>query len=332
MRLARICLPLVAFACSESPQPVGDVLVVADALTTATQLTRVTVTVTPAGVTNDLTVDPQNPTRFTGTITVPVGTQMVNAQAFAGSVLVGSGSAVVIVTKGAHVQALITILDATGPVPGPDHSPVVTSLVAPTAAQVDDQSPVTATAMDADGDPMTFLWKASPAGCGTFASPTVLSTIFTAKIVGTCTVTFTVTANGKSDSRSAQVQISAATGFIDVTVTYIPQPLISSIAFSSGATPIATVARTASDATIRAAFHKGTPYTVTLSFDAWPTGSIALSDSCAGTIVQPVFPPGGTSATATWTPTVESGACIVTATLTRLALIDTFFVVVLPVP
>jgi hypothetical protein len=139
------------------------------------------------------------------------------------------------------------------------------------------------------------------------ANPTALTTDFAAKLIGNCTVTFGATANGKSDSRSAVVQISAATGFIDVTVTYVPYPLIASIAFSSGPTPIATVARTDPDATIRAAFHKGTAYTVTLSFDAWPTGTIALSDSCGGTIVQPVFVANATSASATWTPTVDSG-------------------------
>jgi hypothetical protein len=116
-------------------------------------------------------------------------------------------------------------------------------------------------------------------------------------------------------------------------VTYVPQPLISSIAIFNGPTQVATVSRqTSSDATIRAAFHKGTPYTVVLGFDAWTTGTVALTDSCAGTIVPPAFVSNATSATATWTPTVDNGACILTATLSRQTLIDTFFVVVLPVP
>jgi hypothetical protein len=123
MRLARVFLPLLVLACGGLQQPVGDVLVVAQALTASTQITRVTVTITPASVTRDLTVDPQDPTRFTGTIAVPVGTQTVRADAFAGSTQVGSGSASVTVEKGAHIQALITILDETGPNPGPDHSP-----------------------------------------------------------------------------------------------------------------------------------------------------------------------------------------------------------------
>jgi hypothetical protein len=154
MRLARISLALLAFACSESQQPVGDAVVIAQALTTNAQITRVTVTVTPANVTSDLTRNPDG--TFGGTVVVPVGTHTVTVEAFVGIDKVGTGTASVTVTKGAHLQALITILDATGPQPGPDHSPVVTSLVARAIAQLGDTFTLTATAEDADGDAMTF--------------------------------------------------------------------------------------------------------------------------------------------------------------------------------
>src|SRR5262249_47553636 len=152
-------------ACDGPEQSVGHILVVAQPLTTAAQITRVTVTITPAGITQDLAVSPVDPTKFSGTITVPVGAQTVQADAFAGSTKVGTGTATVTVSKGAQMQALITILDSTGPIPGPDHSPVVTSLVAPASAQVGDQPALTAAAMDADGDAMSFAWDATPAGC-----------------------------------------------------------------------------------------------------------------------------------------------------------------------
>lgn len=323
-------MALSVVACG-AQQQVGHVLVVAQAATAGPQITRVTVTI--AGVIQqDLAVDPQEPTRFFGAIVVPVGTHTVRADAFAGSTPVGSGSAVVTVTKGVQLQAQIAILDTTGPAPGPDHSPVITSLVAPLALQVDDQSPLSATATDADNDAMTFSWQASPAGCGTFGTPAASSTSFTARFVGACAVTFTATANGKSGSRSAQIQIGPAMGEINVTVQYVPQPVISTISFFDGQSPVATVTRTSPDATIRAAFHKGRPYTVTFSFDAWPTGSATLLDSCGGAIVQPNFVPGVGSATATWTPTVDTGVCNLTARVTRDALADSLFVVVLPVP
>src|SRR4051812_34231290 len=325
------CALLLALACSS--QNLGDIVVIAENATTPAQVTHVRVTITPAGVVRDLTVDPLDPTRFTGTFGVPVGTQIVTVEAFsAGEKSVGTGIATVSVLKNATAQAQIRILDSTGPAPGPDHSPVVTSLVTPTSAQVDDQLPVSATAMDADQDPMTFAWTASPAGCGTFAAPAASATTFTAKLLGTCTVTFTVTANAKSDSKSAPIAIAAATGSIDVVVTYVPQPVISSIAFASGTTTVAVVQRNAADATIRAQFHKGTPYDVTFSFDAWPTGTAALIDSCGGTIVAPVFAANATSAKATWTPTADTGACVLVATVTRETLTDSLAVVVLPVP
>ncbi|HEY6912155.1 MAG TPA: hypothetical protein VI356_22440 [Myxococcales bacterium] len=334
MKTSRLsCALLLALACTG--QNSGEIAVVAENATAATLITHVRVTITPAAVTRDLTVDPQAPTRFTGSFAVPAGTQVVAVEAFTtGEKSVGTGAATVTVLKGATVQAQIRIFDATGPVTGPDHSPVVTSLVTPTSAQVGDQLPVSATAFDADQDPMAFSWTASPAGCGTFAAPAASTTSFTAgAVTGTCTVTFTVTANGKSDSKSASVAIAAATGSIDVVVTYVPQPVISSIAFSSGATALATVQRSAADATIRVPFHKGTAYTITFSFDPWPAGTAALTDSCGGTIVQPAFVANATSASATWTPTVSAGACVLVATVTReTTLTDSLSVVVLPVP
>jgi hypothetical protein len=335
MKTSRLsCALLLAVACAGNGN-VGSIVVIAQDATSAAQITHVRVTITPAAITRDLTVDPQDPARFTGTFSVPVGTQSVAVEAFsAGDKSVGTGTATVTVLKGATVQAQIRIFDATGAATGPDHSPVVTSLVTPTTAQVGDQLPVNATAMDADQDPMTFSWSASPANCGTFAAPAASTTSFTAgSSLGTCTVTFTVTANGKSDSKSAPIAIAAATGSIDVLVTYVPQPVISSIVFSSGATTLASVQRNAADATIRVPFHKGTAYAITFSFDPWPSGTAALSDTCGATIVQPVFVANATSATATWTPTVDTGACVVVATVTReTVLTDSLSVVVLPVP
>lgn len=331
MKLLRV-VPILSFALAAcgSSEPTGLIAAVVQAQTSNAQVTRVTVTITPANVVADLTRDPGG--TFSGLITVPVGTQTVRADAFAGATLVATGSTSATVTKGKTVNVQLTILDSTGPGPLPDHSPVVTSLVAPAAAQVGDQLTLSATAMDADGDTMTFAWVASPAGCGTFSSTTTLTTTLTAQTVSNCHVTFTVTARGKSDNKSADIAVAVGTGTVSVVVTYVPQPLIDSIAFSSGASQIALVNRTDLDATIRAAFHKGTAYTVTITFEPAADGALDLQDTCSGTIVQPVFVANATSATATWTPTVNSGACIVTAQLTRRTLVDGFPVVVLPVP
>jgi hypothetical protein len=334
MKFIIVCVPLLALACTGVEHPVGNILVIAQAQTATAQITRVTVTTSLLTATTELNVDLGNPGKFTGTLVVPVGTQTVTVEAFNGNVRVGTGSTSVTVTKGEVKLTQITILDSTGPAPGPDHSPVVTSLVTPVSLQVGDASTLTTSAMDADGDPVSFSWAVSPSGCGALAPGTGSSTDFTAVVAGNCTVTVTAMANGKSASKSAPIRIDPATGSIDVTVQYVPHPVISSISFSSGATTLATVTRNASDATIRTPFKKGTAYTVTLGFDPWPTGSVALSDSCGGTIQpQPLlFVANATMATATWTPGAGGDVCLVTATLTRETLTDTLFVVVLPVP
>jgi hypothetical protein len=334
VKFISICVVLLAFACSGVEQPVGNILVIAQPQTATAQITRVTVTTSLLTTTTDLNVDPGNPGKFTGTLVVPVGTQTVTAEAFNGSARVGTGSASVTVTKGELKLTQITILDATGPAPGPDHSPVVTSLVTPVFLQVGDTSTLTVNAIDADGDLVSFSWAVSPLGCGTFAAGAGSSAVFTAVLAGGCTVTVTANANGKSGSKSAPIRIDPPTGSIGITVDFVPQPVIGSISFASGGTTLATVARTGLDATIRVPFKKGTPYTVTITFDPWPTGTVALADSCGG-IIQPqplVFVANAATATATWTPAAGGDVCLVTATLTRQTLTDTLFVVVLPVP
>ena len=336
MNLRRLAPFLAAcVACGRSTETVGYISAIVQSQTASTQLTRVSVTLSPGGASRDLTRDPADATgnTYVGILTVPTGTYSVRADAFAvGTTPVATGSANVTILKGQTAQVLLTLLDRTGPAPMPDHSPVVTSLVAPAAAQVDDVAALTASAMDADPDPMTFSWTASPSGCATFSAPASLATNFTAKTVGTCTVTFTVTANARSDSKSANIEIAVATGSVSIVATYVPQPLIKGLAFSSGATAVASVSRDSADATLRVPFHRGTLYTVLISIEPAPEGAISLDDSCQGTIGQPTFVSNASSATGTWTPTVSSGACILTAHLTRQTLTDAFPVVVLPAP
>ncbi len=334
MALARACVlsGLLFFQLNCTGQQAGaDLYVIADALTSAGQITRVSVTVTPAGLKQDLTVSATDPTKFTGTVpNVPVGTQTVTATAYrtgtdGSEQVVGSGSVAVTVSKNVQVQAQITILDGTGPLPVPDHSPVVTSMVTQLSAAVGDVTSVSATASDADGNPITFAWT-TLTGCGTFADPSSASTTFTPNATGTCTLKVTATANGLSDQKTANMTVNPATGSIGVEVDYVPQPEIISIAFSNGATQLGTISRTGADATLHAAFVQGTTYTVTLTYDPWPTGTISLSDTCGGAIGQPSFQAGGT-ATGTWKPTVAGGPCQLTATLTRQSLTDSFMVV-----
>lgn len=204
------CIALWVCACGKSP-PASDafVRVVVTALTSSARITRVSVTVTPASASADLAPDAAG--TFSGTLSVPAGPQAVTASAWADARLVGSGSGSVLVASGQTAQLFIAALDVTGPAPVPDHSPVVTSLaVSATAVALGDQVSLTATAMDADRDAITFGWSALPAGCGTFASPGSASTTWSAAAAGTCVVTLTASARGQSDSRSTSILVSGA--------------------------------------------------------------------------------------------------------------------------
>ena len=209
----RTCLALWLWACSSSPQPEGAfVRVVVATQTSSGQITRVSVTAMPANVSKEL--NPDGGGTFSGTLEVPAGVpQTVTASAVAGTALVGSGSGSVTVAKGVTSQLSITALDVTGPAPSPDHSPVITSLVASAiSVALGDQVSLTATAMDADGDPIAFAWAAAPAGCGTFTAASSAATTWTAAAAGTCTVTVTASARGLSDSKSVDIAVSGGTG------------------------------------------------------------------------------------------------------------------------
>ncbi len=296
--------------------------------------TRVHVTISPGPGDADLTQDATNPTKFTGSFTVATGTETITVQAFANvngtEQLVGTGSATTTVAKTPPTNVVIKVLDVSGPIGGPDHGPVITALSTPSPLQAGDSGVVTVNAIDPDGNPLSYAWSST---CGTFANPAASSTSFTAgAVTGPCTVTITVTANGKTDTQSATIQILTATGTLGITVNYVPQPVISSFSFST--TPVTTVSRTG-DGTTHATFHWVQPYTVTVTYDSYPTGTFTLTDSCGNTVTNVVF--GASSSTATWTPATNSTLCNLTATLTRDTfsdgglLSDSMFVVVLPV-
>ena len=206
-------------ACQRAAPGTGNLAVSVQPLTTNSQITRVSVTVTPANLSTDLARDPSG--TFSGLLTIPTGLQTVNASAWAGTIQVGTGSNTVTVLKGQLASVTITVTDGTGPAPVPDHSPVITSFNVPAgSATVSDQLSLSATAFDADNAPITWSWSVSPPGCGSYSSPSSPSTIWTALVAGTCRVTVTATAKGKSDSKSADIAVAPKPTFsISGTIT-----------------------------------------------------------------------------------------------------------------
>ena len=205
-------LALCLCACGSRPAAERSLLTVSVAAqVTAAQITRVSVQVAPAGVSADLARDPAG--TFSGTLAVPVGPQTVTATAWAGPTAAGSASAAVTVVKGQTAHLSITVLDATGAPPQPDHSPVITSLAASaSAAAVGDPISLSAIAIDSDGDAISYSWTAAPASCGSFSPSASASTTFTAAAAGNCVVTVTARARGLSDSRSTTIVISGGGG------------------------------------------------------------------------------------------------------------------------
>jgi hypothetical protein len=302
------------------------------ALTTTAQITRVAVAVAPAGAASDLAWNPAT-TSWTGSLVVAPGRQTVTATAYAGAAVVATGSADVVVVAGATADVVLTLLDTTGPGVLPRHSPVVTSfVVARTSLAVGESMAVAATGLDGDGDALAWAWTAAPPACGTFARPADASTTFTAAAAGACTITATLTAGGAADARSTAVTISPATGTLRIQGRYVPYPRITGLTFQSGSATVWAVDRGAADATCRTPFHKGTTYQVTIGFDPITGGSLTLLDTCGGAVSVPALPAVASQVVATWTPAVDTGACIVTAQLTINGLVDRFPVVLLAAP
>ncbi len=335
MRVAPWGAVLAAFivGCGGSSPAPGEgrigVAVDATALVDAAQVTRVSVEVTaanpaadPSVVSQDLAFDAAAKT-YEGTVVVAPGARVVTVDVWAGATRVGTGSAPVTVVKDqlAHVQ--ITVVDTTGGPPVPDHAPVIlTFTVASTAASVGDSVAVAATGWDQDGDPLSWAWTASPAGCATFASPGSASTTLSAVAAGACTATVTLTANGKSDARQQVLAISPATGSVDVQGTYVPQPVIASVTLSQAGTTIFSVARDGTDATCHTPLAAGTAYGVQAPFTASAGTAMTLTSSCGGAIVLT------SASTAQWTPAV-AGACVLTPAIADHGLTDAFPIVVL---
>jgi hypothetical protein len=210
--MRRACIVLSLCACGPHPGAERALLgVVVAAQVMSAQITRVSVEVAPADVSADLARDAGG--TFSGTLSVPVGVQTVNATAWAGPAAAGTASGLVTVAKGGTAHLSITVLDATGTPPQPDHSPVIISLTASaSSATVGDQLSLSAAASDADGDAISFAWTAAPGGCGSFSAPGSASNTFTAAAAGNCAVTVAARARGLADTRSTTIAIAGGGG------------------------------------------------------------------------------------------------------------------------
>jgi hypothetical protein len=299
-------------------------------LTASAQVDRVTVTVTPANVTKDLTYNSADGS-FAGTIAVPPGTQTVTATAYSGSTVIGSGSSSVTISVGATATVSITITDTTGGAPIPDHSPVITSFAVPrTNVALGEILALSVAAMDADNNVIVFSWTASPVGCGTFSDATSASPSWTAASPGVCTVKVTAMAQGKTDTRSTDITIQS--GSVAILGSYVPFPKITSIYLDDTTNVIWSCPRDAcADATWHTPLMRSKRYWFNFYFAFTPGAVTQIEDTCGGAGGRFGFSEGSSAASGyayyDWDTPAYAGACIVTAKLTRAGLTDSFPVV-----
>ncbi len=333
IRALFVATALTMAACGGStatpPANAGSVVLSINGGPALAAVTKVTLSVSPAGVTADLLPD-QATGAFAGTLSLPVGLQTITARAYAGATLVAEGSASVTVTGGQALSVTITVLDVTGPEPTPDHAPVLTSLAASAVTlDVGQVLTLSAAATDVDGDVITYTWSAQPAGCATFSPDTTTgggtaSTTATAALAGSCAVSVRAEALGLADTLSTTVDLLLP---VVIGGIFVPQPVIASVEFLAPAS--ATVLRTDVDATVRHAWFAGTPVSVRISWDAtpWLERSVAaLEDGCGGTVVTTAAT--NTSETFDWTPT-GGPVCLLTARVERRGLADALPVAVI---
>ncbi len=321
---------LAALACSRqarSPASAGHVVAVVQALS-ADQVTRVNVSVSPAGVSQDLAYNPADGT-FAGVLTVTVGEQIVTATAYAGDVAYGTGTATTNVVAGSTAMAYIAILDTSARQPLPDHGPIVTSVtVSDVTPIVGEQVQLAASAIDPDHDPISFAWTDNCGG--TFGTPASATTTWVSQTVGTCRVTITVTSRLLSDARNVNLQVRAVpTGQIGITGIFVPQPVIDAVTFADAQGGACTMLRAGvgADGSCHLPVVGGEQLTATVSASGLiPAATLALSDDCGGS-GQPL-----SATTWSWTAPAGGGLCIVTATVAQEGLSDTFPVAVFVQP
>lgn len=327
---------LLLAACGGSATSAGGrVALQADLSTLALQSTVVVeVDAAPAGISAELTLDPETG-RFSGSLVLPAGLQTLTVRALSdvnndGSleiVAVGSGQASVAENQTASV--VVVLMDLTPPPPVPDHRPIITS------AGVSNSNPaagevvsVWVSAVDVDEDPMTYAWTVTcNAGEVSIADPAAAATTFTVSAAATCSVSATVSANGKSISANMAVRVGGA-GQADVTISFAAPPVVTQVFINDPASGfVCGIDRDDTEATCADPLSKGAVADIFLALDEGSDGSQASVDVCGGLVTRLEAGPG--IAHFTWEVPQASGVCLVTGIAARDGYMDAFPVAML---
>jgi hypothetical protein len=310
---------------SDAPKAARGGLVVsaAPALTFQWQILEVTLTASPGGYTATLAYDPADG-QFKGSLLLPVGAYTVAAVAWADTdgdgtnESAGTATTPVVIVDGGTAVAVLRIVDTSAPPSVPDHAPIISAVTASDVAGAVGQ-PLTfsATAVDVDGDAMTYAWTAS---CdGTFSAPTAATTTWTPAFEGLCSVQLEVTANGLADVAYLDVPVGSGgpSGTVQVTVSFQERPYVSWVYLD----PCYVDRVYSSDASCPDDFGVGQDVLLEVGANV-DVDSIAVTDNCGGSFyvfdTQPSYVQG------LWTPPATPAVCVITARIRAGTFTDSF--------
>lgn len=235
------CALLLALVsgCSAPPDEGGVSVGVSAQALSAADVTKITVTVSGPGIAPDIVQDlVQTNGQWGGIIGgIPAGSnRTVAANAYdAGNAKIYSGQVSgVTVTSGVTAAVILVLQDQATPSPFENSAPRITGLLA-SSSQVEPGQPVslTLTAVDADGDPLTYLWSA-PAG--SFAGGGTATPTWTAPGAEGDDVLSASVTDGKGGQAGISLTIAVFSndGGVGVSVVFNTWPVVSQVTATPG--------------------------------------------------------------------------------------------------
>ena len=229
----------LAVACGEAPGLGEASLGVSAQSLTANDISRVTVTVSGAGISPNISRNLfKTSGQWSGTLGgIPVGSDRTFlAQAYDSSNTLQYEGQVTGVSISQHSTAAVFILlqQKTAPTPFRNNAPRISSLVASSTQLEPGQSTsLSVTATDADGDTLSYSWTAT---AGTLANASTAAPTWTAPTTtGIQTINVSVTdGKGGQAGFSLQINVLAGRGKASVTASFNTWPVVSQVSVTKG--------------------------------------------------------------------------------------------------
>jgi hypothetical protein len=316
----------------------GHAAVSVSALTFPSSITSIGLEAQPANVTRDLTYDASNAT-FSGSIMLPAGNQTLTARAYMGNKLAGQGTATVTIAAGQTAGVVMRILDTSAPDPMVDVPPAITTVTASTIQPaIGEAVTMSVSAADANGDPLSYAWS-SNCTIGSFSTTSSAQTTWMSTAAGVCTITITVTANGKSAAQQVDITaLDTGTGAASINGTYVRAPDINSVSASASGFSCSPWRM---EPMCSNSLPPGQTLSVTAFFslgelpltDGGTTGAVQvkLTDNCGGTTENARTDINVQTGLArmTWTPPTSQAVCTLTFSVMQETMVGQFSFVVL---